>query len=80
MWKQRGRVCLSSSTAVLNVMRAKTGRSRWTNRLMELTFAVIPGHREAMSPESITTVLAFSVHMLARSLWIPSSREGRAPE
>jgi hypothetical protein len=47
---------------------------------MELTFAVIPGHREAMSPESITTVLAFGVHTLARSLWIPGSREERAPE
>jgi hypothetical protein len=47
---------------------------------MELTFSVIPGHREAMSPESITTVLAFSARIPARSVWIPGSREGRAPE
>jgi hypothetical protein len=47
---------------------------------MELTFSVIPGHREAMSPESITAVLAFSAHTPARSVWIPGSREERAPE
>ena len=47
---------------------------------MELIFSVIPRHREAMSPESMTTVLAFSAHTPARSVWIPGSREERAPE
>ncbi|MEA2882441.1 MAG: hypothetical protein QOH32_1697, partial [Bradyrhizobium sp.] len=41
---------------------------------------VIPGRALRASPESITPVFAFSIHTPTQGVWIPGSREERAPE
>src|SRR5437764_7928643 len=49
-------------------------------RFMELTVSVIPGRALRASPESITTVFAFSAHTPARSVWALNRSEEHTSE